>query len=104
MKVFAASTLLATGALAAHPAVAAEPADRPAGVEERNWIVISDRLGFVVDEQRAIPSAIGSRQILLAPPESVSAELMPPAKGYFVVKTQTGWRRVVIAAPSEFAG
>jgi hypothetical protein len=71
--------------------------DRPSGVEGKNWISISDRFGFVIDEKGARPSANSSRQVLIAPPEAVSAELMPPAKGYFVVKTATGWRRVAMA-------
>ena len=91
---------LAALVLAAYAVVAAEEQDRPArpeGVLERNWIQISERFGFVVDEKAVWPSANSSRQILIAPPDVVSAEHMPPAKGYFVLKTPLGWRRVVIA-------
>jgi hypothetical protein len=78
-------------------ALANEQPDRPAGISEEHWIQISERLGFVLDEQAVQPAANQSRQILLAPPEHVSAELLPPAKGYFVVKTPEGWRRIAIA-------
>jgi hypothetical protein len=77
--------------------LAGEQADRPAGISKEHWIQMSERLGFVLDEQAAQPAANLSRQILLAPPEHVSAELLPPAKGYFVVKTSEGWRRIAIA-------
>jgi len=96
---------LALGAIALTVLVAsaAEQQDRPAGVEEQHWIAISDRFGFVVQEARAEPGGNSSRQILIAPPDVVSAVLMPPTKGYFVVKTPMGWRRVVIAAdPAEW--
>lgn len=76
---------------------AAERQDRPAGVAEKDWIHISERFGFVVENTTVWPLANSSRQVLIAPPETVSAEHMPPAKGYFVVKTSAGWRRVTIA-------
>ena len=55
------------------------------------------KFGFVIDEKNAYPPPNSSHQILIASPDAVSAELMPPAKGYFVVKTATGWRRVAMA-------
>lgn len=69
--------------------------------------MVSDRLGLglvVVDKAERFPSATGSRQILIAPLESVSAELMPPKKGYFAVKTQNGWQCLVVSEPSELTG
>jgi hypothetical protein len=77
-------------------ALANELPDRPAGISKEHWIPISERLGFVL-EQAVQPSANQSRQILIAPPEHVSAELLPPAKAYFVVKTTEGWRRLAMA-------
>jgi hypothetical protein len=58
--------------LAIHAVLAADDNDRPAGVEAQHWLPISDRLGFVVmaEKDRIIP---GSRQVLLADPERVSA-------------------------------
>ena len=79
--------------------------DRPAGVEAKNWLPISDRLGFVVEAEKEWPRIIGgSREVLLADPDAVSAELQPPKKGYFVIKTEAGWQRVVVSAPTELAG
>lgn len=79
--------------------------DRPVGVEAKNWLPISDRLGFVVETEKEWPRIIGgSREILLADPDRVSAELQPPKKGYFVIKTEAGWQRVVASDPSKLAG
>lgn len=93
------ATLLAAAAIAlvASIAQAVNQADRPAGIEEKNWIQVSERLGFVLDQKGIQPAANHSRQVLIAPPERVSAELLPPAKGYFVVKTSGGWQRLVIS-------
>jgi hypothetical protein len=88
----------------AHSATAEGTDARPAGVAEKNWISISDRLGFIVVAQEHVPTLSGSRQILIAPADNVSAELMPPTKGYFVVRTETGWRRLVVSEPSELGG
>jgi hypothetical protein len=86
-------------ALTVLAASAAEQQDRPVGVEEGDWVQISDRFGFVVDEAPIVPGGItGSRQLLIVPPDAVSSVLMPPTKGYFVLKTSMGWRRVVLAA------
>ena len=87
---------VAAAALAAYAVVAAEQQDRPAGVSGQDWIQISERFGFVVDEKPVWPSN-SSQQILIAPPDVLSAVHMPPAKGYFVVRTALGWQRVVIA-------
>ena len=89
--------MFATIFFIATTALASEQADRPVGISKEHWIQISERLGLVLDEQAVQPAANQSRQILIAPPEHVSAELLPPAKGYFVVKTPEGWRRIAIA-------
>ena len=83
--------------LSATIALATDRADRPTGIAKEHWIQISERLGFVLDEQAVQSAGNQSRQVLIAPPEHVSAELLPPAKGYFVVKTSEGWRRIAIA-------
>ena len=101
MKVLATSILIVTVTVTACIAAAANETDRPPGVQERHWIFISDRLGFVVTEKPTTPSSGQSREILLAPPDGLSAELMPPMKGYFVVKTQAGWRRIVMSEPTD---
>lgn len=89
--------IVAAIVFAAGMAQAIDQPDRPAGVAEKDWVQISERLGFVLDQQGIQPAANQSRQILIAPPERVSAELLPPAKGYFVVKTPGGWQRIVIS-------
>lgn len=91
--------------LASPVSLAADDADRPAGVEAQNWLPISVRPAFVVVPENDRPHIAGaSRQVLLADPGRVSANLQPPKKGYFVIKTEAGWLRVVVAEPSELAG
>ena len=97
MKKAATLLTIAAIALAASIAHAVGQADRPAGIGEKDWIPISERLGFVLDQQAIQPTANQSRQVLIAPPERISAEHLPPAKGYFVVKTSAGWQRIVIS-------
>jgi hypothetical protein len=103
MKALVLFMIVLSSVLPVGGALAADRSDRPAGVEEHNWILISNRLGFVVvtakDSMIIAPAAV-----LLAPPEAVSAEHMPPKKGYFVIRTSAGWQRLVISEPSELAG
>jgi hypothetical protein len=90
-------TLLVATMLSQSVSFAADEGDRPAGVESKDWMPISERFGFVVVSEKDLPRAVGgSRQLLLADPDRLSAELQPPKKGYFVIKTQTGWQRVVV--------
>jgi hypothetical protein len=91
-------TLLASAA----PAV--EPSDRPDHVDARQWIRISEGFGFVVVEQPGTPQGAQSRQLLLADPSKVSAQHMPPKKGYFVIRTSAGWQPVVITEPTLARG
>lgn len=104
MKALPSLFAIVIGMQSLHVAAADGVDSRPAGVEERNWVAITDKLGFVVAD--AVPSGApaGSRQVLLAPPESISPALAPPTKGYFVLKTPLGWRRVTISEPSELTG
>lgn len=85
------------------PVLAADSADRPAGVEARNWLPISEGFGFVVVAEQDARIVPGSRQVLIADPEHVSADLMPPKKGYFVIKTKAGWQRLVISDLPDIA-
>jgi hypothetical protein len=48
MKAIAASLLILVSILTIHFALGASPPDRPAGVDEQNWIPVSDKMGFVV--------------------------------------------------------
>ena len=97
--------LLAIGLLlTVHGACAADDSDRPPGVEARNWISITERLGFVVlNERKEFPLALPAGTLLVAP-ENVSAEHAAPRKGYFVVKTDAGWLRLTVTEPSDLAG
>jgi hypothetical protein len=68
--------------------------DRPPGVAGGAWIPLNARLGFVVaPAEKAIPNA-GGNALLLA----------PPVAGYFMIKGETGWSRVVIAEPLRGPG
>jgi hypothetical protein len=76
----------------------ADSSDRPAHVEAKNWIPISDRLGFVVD------TPISSQRVRQNSPYGAAAALSgrsPPLEGYFEAKTQTGWRRLAVTQPSD---
>lgn len=104
MKAFRICAVLLAAMFTAHAAFAADVDDRPVGVEAQDWLPISERLGFVVVAEKDARTIPGSRQVLLADPERVSADLMPPKKGYFVIKTKAGWQRVVVSDLSEVAG
>jgi hypothetical protein len=109
MKSLAVVVLSLAATLAAHSSSAADAADRPVGVEARYWIPISERLGFVVlPPKKQFPPVVAQgaqgTSSLIPSSEAVSAELMPPEKGYFVLKTPTGWRRLVVADATDLTG
>jgi hypothetical protein len=109
MKSLVVVVLSLAAIFAAHSLGAADATDRPVGVEVRNWIPISERLGFVVlPPKKQFPPLVtqGAQgtSSLIPSPDTVSAELMPPEKGYFVLKTPTGWRRLVVTDASDLAG
>lgn len=94
MRAIAAPLLILASVLAVHFANGASGGGRPPGVEERNWIPVSDKMGFVVTTpQMQVP--IGDRQQLL---------LTPPAEGYFMVYTGNGWQRLTIKDPLKGPG
>jgi hypothetical protein len=103
MKTLAMLVLIAAAILATHLVTAAAQNDRPPSVAEADWIPISERLGFVITPADSPTGANQSRQLLLIPPEAVPAELRPPLKGYFVVKTDAGWQRLVVVNPFELS-
>ena len=85
----------------ASSAVAVEPADRPASIDPKQWIKISDGFGFVVVEATQRPEGTRtSPQVLLVDPAAVSAQHSPPKKGYFVIRTAAGWQPVVLTEPT----
>jgi hypothetical protein len=70
--------------------------NRPQGVTAGAWIPLNPRLGFVVapgTERRVRPN-VDAQPLLLA----------PPVAGYFMIKGETGWSRVVIADPLQGPG
>jgi hypothetical protein len=70
--------------------------DRPQGVAVGAWIPLNARLGFVVAPpatDKAVPGVAGNA-LLLA----------PPVAGFFMIKGETGWSRVVITEPLRGPG
>jgi hypothetical protein len=92
MKPIAASLLILSSILAIHFANGASGPDRPAAVDARHWIPVSDMMGLVVTTPQSTPGALVTtdRQPLL---------LAPPAEGYFMVRTGNGWQRIIIQEP-----
>jgi hypothetical protein len=104
MKMVSRLFLCTALALAMHAGPTAND-ERPPGVEPRSWIAITDRLGFVVvNERKQCPDFVGQAGVLLVAPENVSAEHSPPRKDYFVVKTDSGRLRLTMSEPSDLAG
>jgi hypothetical protein len=95
MKAISATALVLTSAFAIHLAVAASGPDRPAGVEYRDWIPVSDKMGFVVTTPHTYPLPAVNKQPLL---------LTPPAVGYFMVCAGDGWQRIAIKDPLKGPG
>jgi hypothetical protein len=97
MKPITATLLILVSVLTIHFAVGASTPDRPAGVDERNWIPVSDKMGFVVTTPQSAPGALVTidRQPLL---------LTAPAEGYFMVHTGHTWQRLVIQDPLKGPG
>jgi hypothetical protein len=96
MKAIAASLLILASVLAVHFANGASSPDRPAGIEGRDWIPVSDKMGFVVTTPHVFPPMpVRDKQPLL---------LAPPAEGYFMVRTGNGWQRIIIQDPIKGPG
>ena len=95
MKAIAAALLILASVLAIHFANGASTPDRPAGVAERDWIPVSEKMGFVVTSPRSFPMPMPDRQVLF---------LTSPAEGYFMVHTGDVWRRLEIKDPLKGPG
>jgi hypothetical protein len=63
---------------------------RPQGVSAKQWIPISDKLGFVVLPPVSLANGSADPDVLL---------VKPPVEGYFMVKDNMGWSRVALAEP-----
>ena len=62
-KLLAVAALILTSIVTAHYVFADDVSDRPNGVDAKNWIKVSDRMGFVFESNVFLG---GDRQILLA--------------------------------------
>jgi hypothetical protein len=94
MKAIAVIVLMIASGLAVHFANGASIGDRPAGIDAKNWIPVSDKMGFVVTTPNQYPSAAPAQALLLT----------PPAEGYFMVRVGNGWRRIIIDDPIKGSG
>jgi hypothetical protein len=95
MKAIVATGLLILAALGMHFALGASRLDRPPGVEESEWLAVSDKMGFVVTTPHTYPPPVLDKQPLM---------LTPPAEGYFMVRTGIGWQRLTIKDPLKGPG
>jgi hypothetical protein len=97
MKSSAAAFFILLSVLTIHFANGASTPDRPAGVDAQHWIPVSDKMGFVVTTPQSVPGALVTtdRQPLL---------LTPPAQGYFMVRGEIGWQRIIIQDPLKGPG
>jgi hypothetical protein len=85
------SSAIAVTSLACAAVVSGQTvSNRPQGVSAKQWIPVSDKMGFVV--LPAVPIASGS-----ADPDVLMVK--PPVEGYFMVKDGTGWSRIAITEP-----
>ena len=65
--------------------------NRPQGVSAKQWIPISDKLGFVVlPSAAAMGSGSADPDVLL---------VKRPVEGYFMLKDNSGWSRIAISEP-----
>jgi hypothetical protein len=64
--------------------------NRPQGVSAKQWIPISDKLGFVVLPSASIGSGSADPDVL---------QVKPPVEGYFMLRNNSGWSRIAIAEP-----
>ena len=83
MKAIAATLLILASVLVVHFASGASTGDRPPGLDAKNWIPVSDKMGFVVTTPRIFPMPMSDRQVLF---------LAPPAEGYFMVHMGNVWQ------------
>ena len=82
-------------------ASSADTVDRPVGVSANEWISISESLGIVLAPSPDI--LIGrvnpDTKMLEMPPGGMPTLLKQPVGGYFMVKTGSGWTRLVVIEP-----
>ena len=85
-----------------YASMAADAPTRPSGVDVKDWVPISDRLGLVLVQERG-PAADNSLPTLpmdrSGPPGNRPLLLKPPVHGYFMVKGAAGWTRLIVIEP-----
>lgn len=68
--------------------------DMPGGVAYKDWIPLTDKMGFVIvhyqSDSKSTPMAIPDKHVTL---------MAGPTPGYFVVRGPTGWVRVAVIEP-----
>jgi hypothetical protein len=94
MKAITSVLLVLVSVLAIHFALGASSPDRPAGVDARNWVPVSETLGFVMTSSQTIAPAFDNQPLLLT----------PATEGYFMIRTSIGWQRLVIKDPLKGPG
>jgi hypothetical protein len=94
MRKLAASALALASLFVGYAAWTTESSARPSNVDAANWIQVSDTVGFVVIPEKTSGTVIASSALLLE----------PAASGYFMAKTATGWRRLVVVEPIKAPG
>ena len=82
--------------------MAADAPARPPGVDVKDWVPISDRLGLVLVQgsgpaaDNFNPTQPMDRSV---PPGNRPLLLRPPVNGYFMVKGAEGWTRLIVIEP-----
>jgi hypothetical protein len=96
MKAIAATLLILTSVLTIHSQMVHRVLTDP-GVDAQHWILVSDKMGFVVTPPQSVPGALVTtdRQPLL---------LSPPTEGYFMIRNRNGWHRIIIQHPLKGPG
>lgn len=83
-----------------YAAVSASTVDRPSGIDERDWIAVTDRLGLVlisngspveVSNEYSGPQHRPDRKLLM----------VRPATGYFMVRSPGGWTRLQLVEATQ---
>jgi hypothetical protein len=96
MKAVTAALAILASVLTIHFANGAPPPDRPAGVDAQHWIPVSDKMGLVV----TTPGVHGA----LVTTDRRPLLLLPPAEGYFMVRSGIGWQRIAVKDPLKGPG
>jgi hypothetical protein len=92
-------TLLLIVSLSTFPA---DPPNRPMGVAAEDWVPVGDRLGIVLVPPPAAldDPAAGSQPVIISIPKTaLLLPLKPPVGGYFMVRGNKGWVRLVVVEP-----